>query len=67
MFDWDDSVALVQTVRAPSVSDAMRIAEVVSQARPRLAGYQLWHRGERVAATFPTLQRRSAVPSLAIA
>lgn len=59
LFDWDDSVAQVQTLGARSRSEALRMAEMVALTRPQLAGFQLWHRGARIAATFPVMCRAS--------
>ena len=53
LFDWDDSVASVQTIRSKTNDQALQIADVVIRTRPRLAGYQLWQQGQRIAATFP--------------
>ena len=68
LFDWDDTVASVQTVRSKSDSEALHVADVVMKTRPRLAGYQLWQKGQRVAATFPATHEnlgRSAFSAIA--
>ncbi len=68
MFDWDDSVGSVLTVRRKSDGGALHIADVLMRSRPRLAGYQLWQQGQRVAATFPATHEqlgRSALSAIA--
>jgi hypothetical protein len=53
LFDWDDSVAIVQALRAAGRRSARRTADIIMRAHPQLAGYQLWHRGRRVTGTYP--------------
>ncbi len=66
LFDWDDTVAVAQLIRANCPERAACIAAVMAQAYPRLAGYQLWHRGERIASTFPLNEPDSHPPVAAV-
>lgn len=60
LFDWDDAVVKVQTIRAEDTGRAKQSAEIVMLTIPGLAGYQLWHNGRLVMGTFP--QNVPAVP-----
>src|SRR5262245_25072862 len=60
LFDWDDAVVKVQTIRADEFATAKQSAEAVMLTVPSLAGYQLWRNGRLVVGTYP--QNVPAVP-----
>jgi hypothetical protein len=60
LFDWDDAVIKVRTIRAEDAGRARQSAETVMLSMPGLAGYQLWQNGRLVMGTFP--QNVPAVP-----
>lgn len=49
-----DSVAEVRTLRAATVAQARRTAEIIMRTQPAAAGHQLWRNGICVARTYPT-------------
>jgi hypothetical protein len=53
IFSARDEVVVAQAIRAENSDDAQRIAELVISTRPDLAGYQLWHGGTKISATYP--------------
>jgi hypothetical protein len=53
LFDWDDCVSDVRTLRARDSTEAARIANVTVLAHPDSAGYQLWQGGRKVIGTYP--------------
>jgi len=54
-FDEDDRVIAVRTIAAKNDAQACRIARMTQLAHATAAaGYQLWRKGRRVAAAFPS-------------
>lgn len=53
LFNWDDGVETVRTIRARNAVHAARIANVAVLAHPGSAGFQLWQGGSKVVGTYP--------------
>ena len=53
LFDQDDRVCAVRTIRAKGNADAAHIANVAVLTHPASAGYQLWYCGEKIVGTYP--------------
>ncbi len=53
LFDRDDQVCAVRTIRCKGKPEAAQIANVAVMAHPSSAGYQLWYCGEKVVGTYP--------------
>ena len=53
LFDWDDRVLSVEPVTAPDAPAARQVAEALLRIHPEAAGWQLWHAGRKLFATFP--------------
>jgi len=53
LFNQDDHVSAVRTIRAQGKSEAAQIANVAVLAHPNSAGYQLWYCGEKIIGTYP--------------
>ncbi len=53
LFDGDDRVCAVRTIRAKTKAQAAQIANVAVMTHPSSAGYQLWYCGEKVVGTYP--------------
>jgi len=53
LFDRDDRVCAVRTIRAKAKAEAAQIANVAVMTHPASVGYQLWYCGEKVVGTYP--------------
>jgi hypothetical protein len=54
IFQGSDSVSQVRTIRADTVEQARRTAEMIMQTHPAAAGHQLWRDGQCISRTYPT-------------
>lgn len=53
LFDRDDRVSAVRTIRAKGKAEAAHIANVAVMAHSLSVGDQLWYCGEKVVGTYP--------------
>ncbi len=57
IFQADDAVMHVQTLRVPDLSEAIRTAQITLGTLPGAVGFQVWQSGVCVASTYPRSRR----------
>lgn len=62
VFGWDEKVLSVELIRSANAMAARAVADAICETQGDAAGWQLWHEGRKVLATFP--QARAAYAPL---